>query len=123
MIPGSARKVVKAWDGSLVGGAGSLQSVEMFLDWWLDPTEDKPTLLELTLENFNGIVISPDGKKIYIYEDSGYPFEIKSPFHSIGVGAPIAYGAFEMGATAEEAVKTAIKYDNTCGGKVQKVSL
>lgn len=44
---------------------------------------------------------------------------VRAPFHAWGAGAPIALGAMERDATAEEAVRAAIKWCTTCGGRVQ----
>lgn len=89
----------------------------MFFNWFQDPDEDKPDLAALKLETFEGIIINPDGD-IAILDPTGYPMEIEAPFHTLGSGGEIAFGALAHGATAIEAVKIAIKYETGCGGKV-----
>jgi hypothetical protein len=94
----------------------------MFFDWFEDDEPDKPGLSELKLEDFEGIIIHPDGD-IALIDPIGYPMSIKADFYSMGSGANVAQGAMAQGATAIEAVRHAIKYVNTCGGKVQSVKL
>ena len=119
---GMGRKITKTKQGFLVGGSGSFSNISLFLDWWEDEAEDKPPLNMLKIDTMNGIVVSKDGVLTFDSPDM-YPMEIKAKFHTLGCGSEIATGAMEMGATAEEAVKIAIKYLGACGGKVQIVRL
>jgi len=49
--------------------------------------------------------------------------QITDGFTAIGSGAKFAIGALDRGATVEQAIKTAIKYDPACGGSVQLVEI
>ena len=60
--------------------------------------------------------------KILTYEKRGIAVEIKAHFYVIGCGRELALGALELGATSEKAVEAAIKYNNYCGGHIQKLS-
>lgn len=119
---GSVRKIVKNKDGVMVGGAGTTAEVNMLLDWYIDEDEEKPPLQALGLKDFEGIIIEPDGK-VYLLDDTIYPFHIKQPCYALGSGADMAYGAMFAGASAEEAVKICIKNSAGCGGKIQKLTL
>jgi len=57
----------------------------------------------------------------YVYEYSSVPLPIRDKFYAGGSGGDIALGALAMGATPEEAVRIASKYDVYTGGKVQIV--
>lgn len=94
----------------------------MFFNWFEEDTEDKPGLAELKLDDFEGIIVHPDGDTV-IVDPTGYPMEIAAPYFTFGSGGPVALGALIQGATAVEAVRIAIKYVPTCGGKVQSVKL
>ncbi len=49
--------------------------------------------------------------------------KIEAPFAAIGSGAAIAYGSMEAGASAEEAVEIACKYDNATRGPITALTL
>lgn len=43
---------------------------------------------------------------------------MRVPVFAAGSGCDYAYGAMAMGATAEEAVRAAIRFDVGCGGEI-----
>lgn len=57
----------------------------------------------------------------YWTSDSPYPIVVETPF-AMGSGEQFAYGALDVGVTAEEAVKAAIKRDPKSSGPVQVFS-
>lgn len=56
------------------------------------------------------------------FEDSPYPIIIKDEFWADGSGGDLALGAMAMGATAEEAIGVASKYNIYCGCGVDRFS-
>jgi len=48
---------------------------------------------------------------------------VRAPFYALGSGYQVAMGAMEFGATAEEAVRAAIKWDTGSGGDVTVLRL
>ena len=62
------------------------------------------------------------GKK-FVFDNSVVPCEIYDEFFAIGSGSSLALGAMSFGASAEEAVRVAIKHNVFCGGEVYSVSL
>lgn len=70
------------------------------------------TLLVLTKE-----------KGLLRYKDLPIPYLHGANNYAIGEGAPFAYGAMFMGATAEEAVAAAIDGSPHCNGHVVSLSL
>lgn len=67
-------------------------------------------------DDFEAIVVS--GKHVAFFDKNGVPIPGGQPA-AIGSGACFAMGAMLAGASAEEAVKIAIKLDEGSGGKVQ----
>lgn len=115
-----AKKIIKTKDGWLAGGNGQYSCINAFLTW-ADGERDTDELTGFDWENFQGVMISPEGK-IYCYDDE-FPYEHHGVFYASGIGSEIATGAFAMGATAKEAVKAAIDYHTGCGGKIVSLKL
>lgn len=118
-ITGEMKKVIKSGAGWLGAAAGNATDMAQFLRWVDEGREEDDAT---KLENVDGILISPKGKVFYVEGDL-HPFAVEAPFHAGGAGGYLAIGAMEMGATAEEAVHIAIKYNSSCGGEVQVVKL
>lgn len=128
----SAQKVFRLKDGGLLGSAGDADDHELLT--LLNRLKGKlPTHKQLaSLEfEFSAIWVKPD-KTVYVLEANREKelekyisaiFPIKDSFVAVGTGSPWALGALAMGASAEQAVKVAIKFDNNCGGNVQVLKL
>ena len=69
----------------------------------------------------SGIVVGSGGAMIFDYRLRRYPVE--APFYADGSGADIAIGAMAAGATAEEAVRIACRYDTGSSEPVEVVRL
>lgn len=67
------------------------------------------------------IELHPTG--IYLYGPNGQRYAIKDEFFAIGSGGAYAIGAMAMGATPEEAVAIAAKFDPGTGGEVEAFEL
>jgi len=112
----------KLWrlsETTLAGAVGPLQAVALLQQWTLEgcnldkfPTNTGGTLLLLTKE-----------KGLLRYKDVPIPYLHGANNYAIGEGAPFAYGAMFMGATAEEAVAAAIDGSPYCNGHVVSLSL
>lgn len=118
-------KKVKGW---LIGAAGPWDASEAFMAHF-DPIAHIKTL-KITLppatdkdDAMCAIMVSPKGK-IYYTEAGGVIGTLRTQgFIAIGSGEGIAMAGMEMGATAIEAVKLAMKYNVYCGGRVHKIKL
>lgn len=92
------------------------------LDWFI---EFKEWAQEKAKINFNDISIHG----IVIFEGSVFCFydfmdvQKVTDFDAVGSGSWLAIGAMELGASASDAVKVAIKYDLYCGGGVSEIVL
>ena len=118
-VAGTARKVLKTKQGWLVAGAGNLRDVNRFFRWVEEGMDEDEAV---KLENLEGLVVK-DRTTILQVDEALMPYVIDAEFHTGGQGASVALGALAMGATAEEAVRVAMKYSLGTGGKIQKVSL
>ncbi len=104
--------------GVLCGAVGPLSSIVQLQEWTLGsshtpyPLNTGGTLLLLTKE-----------KGLLRYKDLPIPYLHGANNYAIGEGAPFAYGAMFMGATAEEAVAAAIDGSPYCNGHVVSLSL
>lgn len=122
-------KKVRKINGCLVGGAGRLSSVLQFFKWfeeWSDAQVvqgESPHVQVFIPENiddedFTGIVVFTDGV-IFMYEGGKRCYEIVgAEYYAIGSGADFALAAMDSGASAEDAVKVAIKRDAFTGGEI-----
>ncbi|AXQ69376.1 peptidase HslV family [Caulobacter phage CcrBL9] len=105
----------------LLAASGDSGYSKNFLDWGRGPGlldwikkgdevhEGIPNLGEGD-RTANGMLIMPDGSCIR-FDPGSLPYVIKAPFYAMGSGCWVALGALEAGATAEEAVLAAEKWD------------
>lgn len=71
-----------------------------------------------------GAILSDGGKLYSFSHDESHLFKSPIPadkYYATGSGMDYALGALDMGATAAEAVKVAIKRDQRSGGRVRTV--
>ena len=106
-----APKIYRLDDGSLIGAAGNGREILTFLNCYLQNIEP-PKDYEYT--TFAGILVKPSGD-VYYCETHDLIDQVMDEYLAIGSGRNIAYGALEMGASAEEAVRMACKYSIYCG--------
>jgi hypothetical protein len=119
LIPASNTAITNQ-SRTLAGAIGPLQAVAQFHKWTttdemdmsLYPQGTGGTLLLLTKE-----------KGLLRYKDTNIPYLHGANNYAIGEGAPFAYGAMFMGATAEQAVAAAIDGSPHCNGHVVSLSL
>jgi ATP-dependent protease HslVU (ClpYQ) peptidase subunit len=90
----------------LVGFAGDLASCQRFLSWVKSGLEDDSPLEE----GSEAFVIEPCGRLTSWQGAIGHVMNF-GEFYSTGSGCSYAVGAMAAGATAEEAVLVAAKYD------------
>jgi len=115
---GYTKKITKTSEGYLLGAAGSLADLNKFFDVFeANQSEDIVFSKDMDFDNFEGMIVTPKGK-VYIVENSGYPFHIEADYYAVGSGTELAKGAMAMGASSVDAVKVAIELSNESGGKV-----
>ena len=117
LVFGEMRKVARGPNGELAGASGEACDVAAALAWVEDGmTGQCPDLLqgtELLIAAQNGPVL---------FRDRDRPlYPIFGEFFALGSGSAIAMGAMAAGASAEEAVKIACRFDKGTGGEVQVI--
>lgn len=110
---------VRAVGTGLVGAAGSWTDVLKFWEVVLK-RKRKDGILHDNSE-LEAIELHPTG--IYLYEANGARYPIKDQFYAVGSGAPYALGAMAMGASPEEAVAIAARFDPNTGGELEVFNL
>lgn len=117
--PDHMDKIFQSKDGRLFAVTGDKAETETLVNWLRNPKRkgERPQL------NENSRVIEINKTRMTIYEGRGEFTKRLSKFNSWGSGCQAALGAMEHGASACEAVKTAMKYDYGTGGKVRSLRL
>lgn len=118
IMPGGAKKIHKLPDGALYGFVGSLESGELMRRWLLDREQRFPGI---KTDNFEGLIVSIEDGMLF-FEDRDW-VKIKLPYVAMGSGKEHAYGALQVGASAIQAVKAAMKLDAGSGGRVRSLEL
>lgn len=117
---GRCGSVVKAWktdDGSLWAFSGRASLQEGCQKWSLGQRQgDPPQIEDSTL-----VCITPDGR-VREWCGKGW-LQSQAEFFAWGSGGEYAMGAMAMGASAEQAVVAAIRFDTSSGGDLTVLSL
>ena len=114
-------KKVKGW---LIGAAGDFGPSELFMNKF-DPAiiqEKRIVPWGSKDETMCAIIVSPKGK-VYYMETNGTFIAVPTGFIAIGCGEAAAMAAMEVGASAVDACKAAIKHVDGCGGRVRVLKL
>lgn len=115
--PGAKAKMRRLSDGSRVGVTTAILGMgERFFAWMeagADPKEWGPD----PRPDLRAIIVRPDGA-VFLAEDVYFSGPIETTCYAIGSGADFALGAMACGATAEEAVRVACRFDDHCGEPV-----
>lgn len=114
-------KVIKTEDGRLIGACGDWPAAVALRDWLVakDPEKDLEFMPQM---GASALVIMPDGE-VLSFTSSLTVCRARAPFYALGSGFQIATGAMAAGATAEEAVVIAMKYDVNSGGEIVSVNI
>ncbi len=128
-----AQKIYRLTDGGLIGIAGDAEHRSILALFNKVKGRKFPTykqIISLTCD-FSALMALTDdslwfvscGKREKNEEWHSEIIQIQDSFAAVGSGAKYAIGALERGATAEQAVKIAIKWDSACGGATQVYKL
>jgi hypothetical protein len=113
---------IHSQDGMMWGSAGPAEDGYAFDAWVRANRPGEQPELRTGEDGFVGILIEADGV-VRHYDGKLVPFPIESPYHAIGNGDMVAFGAMYMGATAEQAVLAACHHVLGCGGGVDVLRL
>lgn len=99
----------------LIGMSGAYcPSIDLFKSVWFGGEKDT----NIGTFDFTYLVVNPN-KEVIMLDQRMDPMTPNVPFIAIGSGGAYAMGAMEMGASAEEAVRVAIKWAPGVGGDVK----
>lgn len=111
-------KLFRAQDGTIGGVSGTLPGVALFRDWFETGAFHPPP----TDGDCYGIVVRPNGS-VEVWPGIPALLPMTAEFIAIGSGERFALGALEAGASAENAVRIAMKYDSGTGGEIKTLTL
>lgn len=110
------RKIAAGPDGAIAGGSGNLFSVAAFLRWVEAGRQGaRPSLSERDL----CLVINSDGA-LDLHDEKGWA-RVEARFYAMGSGAEFALSAMNAGASAEDAVRAAARFDAYTGSKIDSL--
>lgn len=112
----NVRKMFNLPDGRVIACCGELSSAMEFVEAIRKGTVEKFR----AKGSFDAMVMLPSGSLV-IYEKGRVAIPVQEKFYAMGSGGMVALGAMAMGASAEQAVKIAARYDCYTGGKVLAV--
>lgn len=124
LMPCKHKKIHKLPNGSLFGFCGSIELGEIMRRSLVNVGQSDGILedrRDLDKENFEGILVSPDGQTLFFENRSWIPLEV--PYIAMGSGKEYAYGALFLGASAKQAVKTAMALDSGTGGRLHSLTI
>lgn len=122
-------KLIRLKSGALYGGAGATDEralVQLLQN--ARTVKHLPPALELSkleYENLQALIVLPD-RTVWLIDGgpAGNGVEpVNQEFAAIGTGGPIAIGALARGATAEQAVRIACKWNVYCRPPVHTLRL
>jgi hypothetical protein len=112
----------KIWEarGSIWGAAGSTSLCILFKEWTLGKSK-RPTFEAPEDDKIEVLQLSPKGLFLWINESG--PDPVRESFYGIGSGGGYAVGALSKGATLDEAMEIAQKWDANTRGPFDKIAL
>lgn len=129
------KKVFRLASGAILGTAGDADDRELRALLGKATPRKMPTRAELaeTKIEFVGLLVFPAGR-VFVVEVKHREFQFEGEWSgdvtpvtakivAIGCGHRLAYGAMQVGASPEEAVRAACKWDTACALPVQAEKL
>lgn len=115
---GDLCKISRRRNGDLAGAAGEALYNHKFQQWFLK-NRGKPPSARRNPDNMEETLIVPAGwHNACLSVEDRELVVFNGPHFAIGSGRRVAMGALHAGASAIEAVKAAIAYDEGCGGDI-----
>lgn len=115
-----APKIKRMLDGGLFAAGGNTSEIVRFTAWMLGATDERPVFDKE--EQFTGLWAKPDWS-LWLCDHTLHFYELHDPFFAVGHPCTFMMGALHAGATAEQAVRLAVKHTDGAGGEVQVESL
>lgn len=116
-----------AFKGSIFATAGDSAWGEVFTEWLRDgqPRDRRDAIFKQMTDcdaSFLALQIRPDGK-IVLWASPWLPLEIEQDAFGVGSGSAYALGALSAGASIEDAIRIASRWDECTGPDVQVLTL
>lgn len=109
-------------DGDIIATAGEDAPGMVFVDWYPKrKTRKPPSKLIDGGADFCCLVLTKEG--LFWWDKWCRPNKVLHDFYALGSGGAYAMGAMDRGATASEAVESAMKYDCYTGGDIVTMRL
>ena len=126
LLGGHSLKIARSPEGTIAAAAGQAGTAAQFrrmvkdggIDNWIASNFSQRLPIEADHNGFGAIIVTAAGRVICV-DYRGWAVEFDAPFYTEGSAGVLLTGAMAAGATAEEAVRIAIKHDAWCGGDVQ----
>lgn len=117
-----AQKILRMWSQThgtlLLATSGDVDMCLQFEDNFIKAFKENTNIKCKNLKNVEAVVFYESGR-IFIYNGTNLPFEVKDQYFGIGTGAPYALGALYHGASLKEAVRIACICDLYSGMGIQ----
>jgi hypothetical protein len=115
---------ISRYGRELLGVCGNLSAGRETLDWYqAGALPDKyPTSNRGENSGASLVVVKPDGR-VLKYESSPSAFEVEGKFAAFGCGDEAALVALSLGCSAKEAVEITCRFNSSCGGGVDVLTL
>lgn len=119
---GAKRKIHALEDGTLVGVVSTIVGFgERLAEWGRGGFKEEEFPDPECEIDFAMLVVKPDGSILY-YDNCRFPTgPLEAPYFAFGSGGSYALGAMHAGASAEDAIHAAIKFDTVCDYPLQKI--
>jgi ATP-dependent protease HslVU (ClpYQ) peptidase subunit len=119
---GSKRKIHRLADGSLLGITSNVVGMPERVKTWIEAGMDGDAEMPVN-PIFDALLIRPNGE-VFLFCDGYSPSgPLTAEAFSIGSGKKYAYGAFQMGAGAIEAINATIACDMWTGAPIHSLTL
>lgn len=117
-VPYHMRKIERL-HSHLAASSGNISLMIRFHEWVRTGMREPFDRSDLNAdEGFRGIVITPDGRPLIMFE-RGPLVALTAPFHALGACNAMLLGAMAAGASAAQAVEIAIRWSDSAAGGVQ----
>lgn len=110
---GLSKKIVRNERGEIAGAAGMRANCQAFFAWFLGDKGAPPAFIKDD-GGLSALIVGVDGCVSRMDENGIVYLSMEHHYHVAGIGADIACGALELGATAEQAVRVACKINAWC---------
>jgi ATP-dependent protease HslVU (ClpYQ) peptidase subunit len=113
-------KARKLSDGTVLAFCGTAVAGYALVAWYEQGAErEKWPHCQTDNETSACLIVAKDGQVAAFERGAPFAIPCHEPFMAWGSGRDYALGAMAMGASAEKAVRVAIKFDTSSGGRVR----